>query len=300
MEVSDVLLLSLDSCRYDTFALAHSRGSIPNLASIAPLHKAMAPSYFTYGSHAAIWMGFTPGISDSCEPWLNPKAGKLFRMAYAGSSGQDDDGFQLQGANIIQGFRKLGYKTIGSGAVDWFDPSTQTGEVLGAPFENFHFAGNTWSLGNQLNWIEDQLKQTPNDQPVFVFLNIGETHVPYWHEGASWDCWPSPCVPFGGKECSAEASRVRQQACLEWVDKQLASLLERFSNSTILAFADHGDCWGEDGLWEHGVSHKETLTVPLLIRVRGIPVSSSKEFLTNSNQSRNAFLRISQWVKARF
>ena len=33
--------------------------------------------------------------------------------------------------------------------------------------------------------------------------------------------------------------------------------------------ADHGDCWGEDGLWEHGISHPCTLTVPLLLRVRG-------------------------------
>ena len=33
--------------------------------------------------------------------------------------------------------------------------------------------------------------------------------------------------------------------------------------------ADHGDCWGEDGLWEHGISHRRTLEVPLLMRVRG-------------------------------
>ena len=32
-----------------------------------------------------------------------------------------------------------------------------------------------------------------------------------------------------------------------------------------------GDCWEENGLWEHGVSHPSTLTVPLLMRVRGVP-----------------------------
>jgi len=37
--------------------------------------------------------------------------------------------------------------------------------------------------------------------------------------------------------------------------------------------ADHGDCWGEDGLWEHGISHRRTLEVPLLMRVQGQPLS---------------------------
>ena len=41
-----------------------------------------------------------------------------------------------------------------------------------------------------------------------------------------------------------------------------------FSDATIVLTADHGDCWGEDGLWEHGISHRRTLEVPLLMRVR--------------------------------
>ena len=38
MAASDVLFISLDSCRYDTFASAHRKGTLPNLAAIAPLH----------------------------------------------------------------------------------------------------------------------------------------------------------------------------------------------------------------------------------------------------------------------
>jgi hypothetical protein len=276
LPAGSVLLLSLDSCRYDTFAAAHRDGGIPHLSCIGPLHRALAPSYFTYGSHAAFWMGFTPGVVGASEPLLNPKVGKLFRMAFAPHAGGHGQGFLLQGSNIVEGFRHLGYRTIGSGAVDWFNTATETGAVLAAPFEHFHFAGNAWSLQTQLAWIEQLLLVTPADQPVFLFLNVGETHVPYWHEGASWERFPSPCVPFGGSECSAVESRRRQRACLEWVDAQLASLLARFSSATILACADHGDCWGEDGLWEHGISHPAALTVPLLMRVRGKPIGSSR------------------------
>ncbi len=272
----NVLFITLDSCRYDTFAYAHAASSIPFLSSVAPLHKAHSPSYFTYGSHSAFWMGFTPGVIRSSSPWLNPKVGKLFRMAFAGSPGRDDEGFRLDGQNLIEGFRRRGYLTIGTGSVDWFDPATETGAVLGAPFDNFHFAGNTWSLIKQLAWIDSELEKKPSEQPVFCFLNIGETHVPYWHEGAPWERWPSPCIPFGGTECDYDESARRQRACLEWVDGKLALLLQRFSEGTVLICADHGDCWGEDGLWEHGISHPATLTVPLLLRVRGKPIKSSQ------------------------
>ena len=275
MAATDVLFISLDSCRYDTFLAAYRQGELPHLSAIGPLHRAQAPSYFTYGSHAAFWMGFTPGVEGSAEPWLNPKAGKLFRMAFAGHAGQDgEQSFRLEGANIIEGFRRQGYCTIGSGAVDWFNTASETGSVLAQPFEHFHFAGNTWRLGDQLRWIEERLMQVPESQPQFVFLNVGETHVPYWHEGADWERWPSPCVPFGSEHCSAEESARRQQACLTWVDQQLEPLLERFSAGTVLICADHGDCWGEDGLWEHGISHPATLTVPLLMRVHGVPVEA--------------------------
>jgi len=296
VDSSSVLFLSLDSCRYDTFAAAHREGGLPHLAAIGPLHRALAPSHFTYGSHAAFWMGFTPGVAGSVEPWLNPKAGKLFRMAFAGHPGADGEGgFLLEGPNLISGFRRLGYRTLGSGAVDWFNPESETGAVLGAPFERFHFPGNSWSLDRQLAWIEAELAATPADQPLFLFLNVGETHVPYWHEGAPWERWPSPCVPFGGPGCSAAESRLRQRACLEWLDGRLGPLLQRFAGATILACADHGDCWGEDGLWEHGISHPATLTVPLLLRVRGVPIAAP----TSPSRIRSSLSRLRRWRPAR-
>jgi hypothetical protein len=42
---------------------------------------------------------------------------------------------------------------------------------------------------------------------------------------------------------------------VEYVDGRLAGLLADFAEATTLICADHGDCWGEDGLWEHGISH---------------------------------------------
>jgi membrane-anchored protein YejM (alkaline phosphatase superfamily) len=266
MHPDSVLLITLDSCRYDTF----QRSCLPQLRQLAPLHRALAPSYFTYGSHAAMFMGFLPGVQEPW-PWLNPKFAKLFRLAGAGWPSRQQEPFTLQGSSIVVGFERLGYHTIGTGAVGWFDPATETGAVLANQFQHFHYPGAVWRLDQQLAWIDQQL-QAAAGQPVFLFLNVGETHVPYWHPGAPWSSDDNPCVPFQSQNRRRDC-RHRQRACLEYADGLLGPLLQRFLDATTVVTADHGDCWGEDGLWEHGISHRRTLEVPLLMRVKGQPVS---------------------------
>ena len=256
-----VLLLTLDSCRYDTFVGA----KIPNLRRIGPLYRAKAPSYFTYGSHAAMFVGFTPGVAEIKGAFVNPKFGKIFRLESPGFSGHGTGGFILSGDSIMEGFRRKGYAVFGTGAVTWFDPATPTGRRLIEGFDEFYYPGKSWSSAQQMAWIEDKVDGNPN-QPLFLFVNIGETHTPYYHEGADWPANDNPCVPFQANDRSAECRR-RQTLCLEHVDRVIGPLLEAFSDATIIAAADHGDCWGEDGLWEHGVSHERTLTVPLLFRL---------------------------------
>jgi len=255
-----VLLITLDSCRYDAFTEA----AAPNIKALGPLYRAMAPGNFTYASHAAIFMGFTPGVACIQEPFVNPKYAKFFRLAGGGRHSVVPDLFSLEGRSIIDGFAKRGYRTLGTGAVGWFDPSTPTGSVLASDFQEFYFIRKSGALREQLAWLKEKLK-TQND-PLFVFLNVGETHVPYYHEGAPWDAALNPCIPFGEHNDAAKCRR-RQICCIEYVDRMLEPLLEVFSAGTTIICSDHGDCWGEEGLWEHGISHEMTLAVPLLFRV---------------------------------
>jgi hypothetical protein len=258
-----VLFVTLDSCRYDTAAAAE----LPAIRGVGPLHEAQAPSYFTFGSHAAMFAGFTPGVAAREVPWLNPKFAKIFKLAGPASPARGPEAFQLSGRSIIAGFHAQGYATIGTGAVTWFDPNTVTTKPLIQDFAEYFFAGDTWSLGEQVRWIDRQLAHTAG-RPAFVFLNVGETHVPYYFEGAPWSRDDNPCVPFQTIDRSDECRR-RQRACLEFVDRAIAPLVDRFRHATIVICGDHGDCWGEDGLWEHGFSHPKTLAVPLVVRVRG-------------------------------
>lgn len=265
-----VLFITLDSCRFDTFASA----AAPHMKAVAPLHRAQAPSYYTYGSHSAMFVGFTPGIAEARQPVLNPKFGKLFRLAAAGWSSKTGEAYELQGRNIVEGFNKLGFCTIGTGAVGWFDPETPTGQHLTESFQHFYFARDGHSVQDQVSWTQSRILQSQSRAggKVFAFLNIGETHVPYYFNGAPWQSTDNPCLPFQSLDRS-EDCRARQRLCCEFVDGVVAPLLREFCNATILICGDHGDCWGEDGLWEHGISHPATLTVPLLVKVKGEPIS---------------------------
>lgn len=266
IDSSSVLLVTLDSCRYDTFASA----SVPALRKVGPLHQAQAPSHFTFGSHAAMFAGFTPGVASVAAPLINPKFGKIFKLVGPAFPGKGSEGFTLEGKNIIEGFKRLGYLTLGSGAVSWFNPDTPAAQLLIGEFDEFFYPGNYWSLTRQLAWIDHQIARR-SPRPVFLFLNVGETHVPYYYDDAPWSSDDNPCIPFQTVDRSADC-RIRQRACLEFVAEALGPLLEGFSNATIVLCGDHGDCWGEDGLWEHGISHPMTLTVPLLIRLRGTAI----------------------------
>jgi hypothetical protein len=218
-----------------------------------------------------MFMGFTPGDPTFFGPYLNPKYGKIFRMEGPGSLGPGEPFVTLSGHSIIDGFRRRGYQAYGTGAVAWFDPIRPTSRTLVGDFDAFFYPGNTHSLDRQLEFIDRSIGNATS--PVFVFVNVGETHVPYFHRGAPWERLPSPCVPFGKSNDAAE-SRRRQRACLEFVDAMLGPLLERFESANVVICADHGDAWGEDGLWEHGIHHPKVLEVPLVYRLSDQPLAA--------------------------
>jgi Sulfatase len=262
-----ILFITLDSCRYDTFADVRPT----NLSRVGHLYRAMAPSTFTYGSHAAMFVGFTPGVFNLTEPYVNPKFGRIFKMLNRGTADRHMPWVVLNGRNIIEGFKRLGYRTIGAGGVNWFNPETPTAQMLLADFDDFFYGGKPVSIRRQVDFLSAKILDVDGQQPVFAFANVAETHVPYHFEGAPWSADTNPCVPFGAANDAAECGR-RQSASLQFVDDQLAPLLDSFRSANVVVCADHGDAWGEDGLWEHGISHEKVLEVPLLFRLENPPV----------------------------
>jgi hypothetical protein len=53
----------------------------------------------------------------------------------------------------------------------------------------------------------------------------------------------------------------------------LAPLVEAFADANMILCGDHGDAWGEDGVWEHRIHHPKVIEVPLLLRLQHPPQS---------------------------
>ena len=137
-----ILFITLDSCRFDTFV----ESRIPNLKAIAPFYKSQAPGYFTYGlalGHVCRFHARHRGLRPDV---FRSEVRQALQACRHGVSRQGTEGYALSARNIIEGFNKLGYKTIGAAAMGGFDPATITGAHLTDSFSRFFYAASiSWT-----------------------------------------------------------------------------------------------------------------------------------------------------------
>lgn len=254
-----VLLLTYDSCRYDVLMEADT----PVLDSFVDLLPAQAPANFTYPSHQAMFAGILPN-TDQSRPYYNRFCGQLLALMEVGEL-QVVKGALIgvqSSSNLVGGLAEIGYQTVGAGAMNWFRQSSLT-----SGFSSFLFTGTDADL--QITYLLETLRP---DQPFFGFINFGETHAPFDYAGKPERCpidvrarrmaWP-PARDRGpvGRYSPAFAHQV---AAAEYLDTRLPRLFAGLPADTIvIVCADHGECFGEDGYWGHGVNHAKVLEVPL-------------------------------------
>lgn len=125
--------------------------------------------------------------------------------------------------------------------------------------------------------------------PFFLFVNFFDAHDPY---AAPANHPPSPASleKLQRERAALEATlfnrpfpaelrdirRARYQAALRELDLALSRLLERLTTLpqwkelTLIVTSDHGEAFGEHGLFEHGRTlYEELVWVPLFVRVPG-------------------------------
>lgn len=254
------ILLTYDSCRYDVLMAAKT----PELDSYSAIYRAEAPANFTFASHQAFFVGFLPNIRE-CIPYYNRFRKQLLALTGVGERQVHKTALKKVESdwNLIQGLQNDGYQTIGAGAMNWFRQ-----ESLTAGFEKFLFTGR--DAERQIDFLSEHLNV---DQPFFGFINFGETHAPYTYKGQTEPCkedvrarrmiWPP--MEHGPVGPETDAFRC-QVAAAEFLDACLPQFFRTLPGNTIVVLtADHGDCFGEDGYWGHGVNHTKVFEVPLAI-----------------------------------
>ncbi len=246
-----IVLITIDSLRYDVASIADT----PNFKKLfkennnSGWYKVGAQATYTLPAHISIFhAGLMPCDNrESTPPPFNRHKEKLFKaqLAWQRTTGAK---FPTPAApNIIKGFEKLGYRTIGIGGVNWFNNKFPTSNIWHKRYFNEFYweekftEENFKSLEHQINLI-NKLKLKTEKKPIFLFLNISYTHAPY--------------LGFG-------KSVLGQKASFEEVDKLLPNLLEVLPNKYhLMICGDHGECFGEDGLWGHGFYHPKVMEVP--------------------------------------
>src|SRR6476619_471224 len=113
----DVVVITLDTLRYDVAVEALAAGLTPNLAAVLPggmWERRHTPGSFTYAAHQAFFAGFLP---TPASPGRHPR---LFAARFAGSETTHEGTAVFDTANWISGLASRGYHSVCIGGVGFF------------------------------------------------------------------------------------------------------------------------------------------------------------------------------------
>lgn len=247
----DVVLITLDTLRYDVAAEAMGQGRTPGFGSLLPggrWERRHSPGSFTYAAHHAFFAGFLPTPA-SAGP--HPR---LFASRFHGSETTTDHTAVFEEADIVSGLAARGYRTVCVGGVGFFNLLTPLGCVLPDLFHEAHWSPglgvtDPQSTRNQVQLATARLAEIGSAQRVFLFINVSAIHQPNRIFSAD----------------AADDSPQTQADALAYVDRQLPPLFEALrqrGGALCIVTADHGTAYGEDGYHGHRLGHACVWDVP--------------------------------------
>lgn len=259
----NILMLVYDSCRYDSAIRART----PVLDQYCKIHKAYTPATYTYPAHQSFFCGIFPYVPEPL-PYYNRFIEQLVALEGAGDGIKKKHSFVIDRKeyNIISGLANAGYYTVGSGGANWFAKN-----ALRVGFQDFFFKVHA-PAKEQIELVLNGIGNHAKGRSFFGFINFMETHEPYMHHdepeyrmtARRKMKWP----PYAD-DSEADYAKMLHDAQIqgaEYLDACLPRLFEAVPKNTIvLLFADHGEAFGEDGYWGHGVYHEKVMEVPLSI-----------------------------------
>lgn len=280
MDVNKIVVLTYDSCRYDSFMGAANR--------FCTADPAYAYATMTGPSHWALFTGYLPHVFNRA-PYINRHIRSLWTLH--GAKTVDPLIPVTSNRSFVHGLREKGYFTAGFGSRAWFD-----NEWLIEDFDVFNNIGT--DAQKQALFAREAIcgKST-----YFLFVNFGETHIPYTCKTHSWsgpEDWSSMYSRRGTwrkgmsddevaqdsgvyvfpEEIDSTMGRrlwLQQVKCCEHINKYAKQLIDLIQPDILVITADHGDCFGERNpfsddpelLWGHSLPHYSVLQVPLYIHL---------------------------------
>ncbi|MGV9415070.1 STM4013/SEN3800 family hydrolase [Nocardia sp. NPDC003693] len=250
----DLLLVTLDTLRFDVAAELLAAGRLPNLARHLPngeWERRHAPGSFTYASHQAIFAGFLP---TPASPGPHPR---LFASRFAGSETTAGRTYVYDTPDLVSALAAEGYRTVCVGGVGFFNRQGALGSVLPNLFQDSHWepefsVAAPAAFEAQIERAEQVIAALPAERRIFLFVNVSALHQPNWFH-----------LPGATRE--AGDSRETHAAALEYVDRHIGRLFAAVSarrRCFAIVCSDHGTAYGDDGFTGHRLGHESVWTVP--------------------------------------
>ncbi|MFD6949472.1 hypothetical protein A6A08_05050 [Nocardiopsis sp. TSRI0078] len=288
-----VVLVTLDSCRYDVAASAHT----PNLAKLGPLLRAESPGTYTLPAHAALFNGFLPRPVSGALTLDGNTVDAVWRSAAARPS-KRHAAIPFDGPTLMAHYSEKDYRVVGAGGVTFFD-SSDPANGLPKLFSEFHYFGRS---SRAPATPEARVAERGEDLPLahtrtladlcleaerfFLFVNCSSTHIPYTTPFSPltdrnrellrhlYRLHDSQQAASDEKALTADDIEVllgMQRRALEWADTRLGDLFSRLSTQRplVVVCADHSEEFGEGDRFGHAHPHPTVATVPLWCGVLG-------------------------------
>lgn len=298
----NVLLLILDTVRASSLSLyGHSRQTSPTLERLATegvtFGRALATAPWTLPSHASMFTGRWP--HEQTTSWFRPMDKRDSTLAEAlAARGYATGGFV---ANLIytdyekglgRGFQRYQDFRFGLGLI--LRSCNVTRRITDSRLLR-RLVGSDEILGRKpaatvnaefLAWLDGV-----GDRPFFGFLNYFDAHDPYlppeeWFERVAGYTRPDRLSPLRRLGVRQRRDQMRPEdilleqdayeASIAWLDHEIGVLLAELErrglreHTIIVVTSDHGEEFGEHGVFLHGHTlYRDALQVPLLIVAPG-------------------------------
>ena len=291
---ANVILIVMDTVRYDRFLLPPEQTLTPNLDALAAsglrFTNAWPTTSWTLPSHASILTGNYPHQHGADWPELKldptlPTLGEYFSAkgyvtgAFSGNSSWVTPEYLGSGFLRFQVYiptdllRRTAYGRVLNRISEWF---------------GYHYSG----LGKKAQQSNAQFLAFLNDypeRPFFVLINYMDVNQAFHHEKLNRPFWEFPAP--------VENVITAYDDGLRQLDTQIGELFQELSgrgalsNTIVVITSDHGESFGASAMHDHDPSghgtslYVEQLHVPLfIIYPQKIPAGSSNEALVSLQQ----------------
>lgn len=255
---ADILLITLDTLRYDAAQWAWENGKTPFLGDFLPKEgweRRHSPASFTYAAHHAFLSGFLP---TPVEP--GPYR-RLFASRFGGSETTGKDTFLFDEPTLPEALSNRGYQTICIGGTGFFNPENSLGRVLPNMFQHAFWdsslgVADSNSETHQVDLLIEQMRQFP-DELVFALMNVSAIHQPNWF-------YRHRLSDRKGGQTGMDDwwSHVAALIAVDEALGRLFSFCQQYRPAFCIICSDHGTAYGEDGYRGHRIAHPTVWDVP--------------------------------------